>query len=86
MKKVLVLGCMMMLLGSAASAGAACTQLELLAKAQDFQQTYAAAAQKDPQKTQEATLAMQKDLPELQKANDVEALCKFYDDWTKKLK
>jgi hypothetical protein len=85
MKKVFVLGCMM-LLGSATSVGAACTQQELLAKAQDFQQIYTAAAQKDPQKVQEVTLAMQKDLPELQKSNDVDALCKFYDDWTQKLK
>ena len=85
MKKALVLG-FMIFLGSAASAGAACTQEEIVAKAQDFQQVYMAAVQKNPQKAQEVALAMQKDLPELQKVNNVEGLCKFYDDWTKKLK
>jgi hypothetical protein len=85
MKKAIVLG-LMIFLGSAASAGAACTPQEAATKAQDFQQVYMAAVQKNPQKTQEVALAMQKDLPELQKANNVEAICKFYDDWTKKLK
>jgi hypothetical protein len=85
MKKVLALS-VVMFLGSIGIANAACTAQEAQDKAQAFQQAAMASAQKDPQKYQEAMTAMQKDLPELQKVNDMDALCKFYDDWTKKLK
>ncbi|CAK7029331.1 MAG: hypothetical protein DELT_02715 [Desulfovibrio sp.] len=64
----------------------ACTQEEAVAKAQEFQQVIMQAAQKDPQKYQEVVNAMQKDLPALQQANNLDAMCKFYDDWTAKLK
>ena len=85
LKKILAFT-IMMVLGAAAYAGAACTVEEAQAKAQAFQQAAMNAAQKDPQKYQDAMTAMQKDLPELQKANNMDALCKFYDDWAEKLK
>jgi hypothetical protein len=85
MKKALALS-FMLLLGSAVSAGAACTAEEAQAKVAAFQQAAMASAQKDPQKYANAMAAMQKDLPELQKANNMDAICKFYDDWTAKLK
>ena len=83
-KKILALT-VLMLLGTAGYATAACTVEEAQAKAMAFQQAAMAAAQKDAQKYQEAMTAMQKDLPELQKANNMDAMCKFYDDWTEKL-
>ena len=64
----------------------ACTQEEAVAKAQEFQQVIMQAAQKDPQKYQEVVTSMQNDLPALQQANNLDALCDFYDDWTAKLK
>ncbi len=68
------------LLSSASHVTAACTVEEAQAKAQAFQQAAMNAAQKDPQKYQDAMTAMQKDLPELQKPSNRDALCKFYDD------
>lgn len=73
-------------LGVSSYAVAACTVEEATAKAQEFQQVIMQAAQKDPQKYQDVMLAMQKDLPELQKANNMDAICNFYDEWTAKLK
>ena len=85
LKKILALS-VFLILGTAPYAGAACTVEDMQAKAQAFQQAAMNAAQKDPQKYQDAMTAMQKDLPELQKVNNMDALCKFYDDWTEKLK
>ena len=84
-KKAIVLTALLTL-GAFSHAAAACSVEEAQAKAQAFQQAAMTAAQKDPQKYQDAMAAMQKDLPELQKINDMDALCKFYDDWTAKLK
>ena len=84
-RKTLVLA-IMMVLGAASYVGAACTAEEAQAKAQAFQQAAMAAAQKDAKKYQDAMTSMQKDLPELQKANNMDAICKFYDEWTEKLK
>ena len=75
----------LMILGTVSYASAECTVEDLQAKAQAFQEVAMAAAQKDAQKYQDAMTAMQKDLPELQKANNMDALCKFYDDLTAKL-
>ena len=83
-KKVLAL-IVVALLGTATYAAAACTAEEFQSKAQAFQEAAMSAAQKDPQKYQEALTAMQNDLPALQQANDLDALCNFYDDWTNKL-
>ena len=84
-KKALVVS-LALLFGSVSFAGAACTVEEAQAKAQAFQAALMEAAQKDQKKYQEAMVAMQKDLPELQKANNMDSMCKFYDDWTAKLK
>ncbi|MCC8193978.1 MAG: BTB/POZ domain-containing protein KCTD2 [Deltaproteobacteria bacterium] len=84
-KKVLMFT-VLLTLGATSYAVAACTPEDAMAKAQEFQQVIMQAAQKDPQKYQEVVTAMQKDLPELQKANNMDAICKFYDDWTAKLK
>lgn len=73
-------------LGLSSYAVAGCSQEEAVAKAQEFQQVLMQAAQKDPQKYQDVVTAMQKDLPALQQANNIDAVCKFYDDWTAKLK
>ena len=73
--------------GCAGVANAGCTQEELVTKVQEFNTLVQQVAQKDPQKYQEATLAMQKDLPELQKnAQDINKMCEFYDAWNAKLK
>jgi outer membrane murein-binding lipoprotein Lpp len=73
--------------GLAGVSHAGCTQEELQAKVQEFSTNVQAMAQKDPQKYQEAMLAMQKDLPELQKnAQDMDKVCEFYDTWNAKLK
>ena len=85
MKRILAFT-VLMVLGTAGYAAAACTAEEAQAKAQAFQQAAVSAAQKDPQKYQDAMTAMQKDLPALQQANNLDALCKFYDDWAEKLK
>lgn len=85
LKKVAVFS-LLLTLGTSSYAIAACTQEEAVAKAQDFQQVILQAAQKDPQKYQEVVTAMQKDLPALQQANNLDAMCTFYDEWTAKLK
>ena len=73
--------------GLAGVSHAGCTQEELQAKVQEFATHVQQVAQRDPQKYQEVALAMQKDLPELQKnAQDIDKVCKFYDTWNAKLK
>jgi hypothetical protein len=75
------------LVGCAGVASAACTQEELLAKAQAFSANVQQVSQKDPAKYQEAMTAMQKDLPALQQNSaDTSKLCEFYDTWNAKLK
>ena len=85
MKKILVL--CLMFLGSAGIANAACTAEEAQAKVQAFQQAAVAYAQGNTKKYNETMVAMQKDMIELpkEKAKNMD-ICKFYDEWTKKLK
>ncbi len=71
---------------SASFAGAACTVEEAQAKATEFSNAAMALAQKDPNKYAEVAQAMQTQLPELQKSNDLEKICAFYDEWTAKMK
>ncbi|MDR2819083.1 MAG: BTB/POZ domain-containing protein KCTD2 [Desulfovibrio sp.] len=79
--------CGILLLGAATCADAACTAEEAQAKAAAFQQATMEAAQKNPQKYQDAMTAMQKDLPAIQQnVNDMDSLCRFYDEWTAKMK
>jgi len=85
MKKLLL--ALLCVAGCAGIAHAGCTQEELATKVQEFSTLVQQVAQKDPQKYQEVALAMQKDLPELQKnAQDVNKMCEFYDTWNAKLK
>ena len=86
MLKKIAIFTLFLALGTSSYSIAACNQEEAMAKAQEFQQVAMQSAQKDPQKYQEATTAMQKDLPALQQANDLDAICSFYDKWTAKLK
>jgi len=85
MKKLLV--ALICVVGLAGVSYAGCTQEELQTKVQEFSTNLQQVAQKDPQKYQEVTLSMQKDLTELQKnVQDMDKVCKFYDDWNAKLK
>ena len=85
MKKILSLA-VFALLCSGAFAGASCTVEEAQAKATEFSNAAMALAQKNPDKYAEVARAMQEQLPELQKANDLDKLCSFYDEWTTKMK
>ena len=67
-------------------ARAACTPEDAQVKAQEFMNFAIALAQKDPQRYQAVAQAMRKELPELQKTDDVEKLCGFYDEWIAKMK
>lgn len=84
-KKVLAFT-VLLSLGAASHAAAACSTEEATAKAQAFQQAIMEVAQKDQKKYQDVMAAMQNDLPKLQQANNLDAICTFYDDWTAKLK
>ena len=64
---------------------AECTAEEAQAKAQVFMNQAMELAQQDAKKYQEVPQAMLTQLPELQKINDLEGLCKFYDEWSKKM-
>ena len=78
MRKIFALSLLLALCG-AGYAGAACTAEEMASKAAAFQQALIAKAQSDQQKYMEAMQVMQKDLPALQQAQDMDALCQFYD-------
>ena len=85
MKKLLV--ALICVVGLAGVSHAGCTAEELQTKLQEFVSNVQQVAQKDPQKYKEVELAMQKDLPELQKnAQDINKVCEFYDSWNAKLK
>ena len=78
-----------MVLASGALAHAACTPEEATAKAQEFMTAATTLAQKDAQKYQEVATAMQKELPALQQNatnGDLDAICKFYDEWIEKMR
>ena len=74
------------LLATVAVAKAACTPEEVQAKAQQFMELAIQLSQKEPQRYQEVVQAMQSQLPEFQKTNDLDGLCKFYDEWTAKIR
>ena len=86
MLKKSVLAALAMLMFMCASVEAACTPEEAQAKAQDFMNAAIALAQKEPQRYQVVAQAMQNELPELQKANDLDKICSFYDEWLAKMK
>ena len=86
MLKKSVVVALAILLHTAALAEAACTPEEAQAKHQEFMNAAILLAQKDTQRYQAVAQAMQTQLPELQKANDFEKLCAFYDQWIAKMK
>ena len=84
-KKSFMLAIMMVFAGGA-FAHADCTAEEAQAKAQDFMNAATALAQKDADKYAQVAQAMQEQLPELQQnVNDLNSLCKFYDEWIEKM-
>jgi hypothetical protein len=85
MGKVVFLGALLVLLGGG-YAGAACSPEEATAKQAAFQQAMLDVAQKDQQKYTEAMQAIQAELPELQKAQNIDALCDFYDRQIERMK
>mgnify|MGYP003622191678 CR=1 FL=1 len=85
MKKIVLLASVLVLCGGA-FARAACTVEEAQAMATEFSNAAMALAQKDPNRYAEVAQAMQAQLPELQKNNDLDALCRFYDEWAVKMK
>ena len=74
------------MLWTAISAQSACTAEEAQVKGQEFMNAALVLAQKDASRYQQVVVAMQTQLPELQKVNDFEGVCKFYDEWTEKMK
>ena len=84
LRKSLFLAIMLML-GSGVLAKAGCTPEDVQSKSQKFMDIAMRLAQKDPDKYGEVAQAMQAQLPELQKLNDLDGLCKFYDEWTGKM-
>ena len=75
--------------GLAGVSYAACTEEELQAKVMEFSGKVQQLVQTDPQKYQEIAMAMQNDLPELQKsaeAGNLDKVCEFYDSWNNKMK
>ena len=74
------------LLGTGMFAKSACTSEELQAKHQAFIEVALLLAQKNPEQYAEVAQAMQAELPELQKLNDIEGLCRFFDEWLEKMR
>ena len=84
MKKI-ALAVALLIYCAAPAALAACTQEDIAAKSVKLQELIVQAAQNAPEKIQEIAEAMQKDLPVLQQATDLDPLCKAYDGWMEKL-
>ena len=84
MKKIVLLVALMLFL-AAPVAEAAFTQEDVTAKALKLEELLIAATEKAPEKIQEVVAAMQKEIPELQKATDLDSLVKFYDRMIAKL-
>ena len=85
LKKALLLAAVMVFC-SGLFVKAACTPEEAQAKAQEFMNAAITLAQKDPKKYQAVATAIQSELPELQKLDDMDKLCQFYDEWLAKMK
>ena len=84
MKKI-ALAVALLIYCAAPAAHGACTQEDIAAKSVKLQELIVQAAQNAPEKIQEIAEAMQKDLPVLQQATDLDPLCKAYDGWMEKL-
>jgi alanine-alpha-ketoisovalerate/valine-pyruvate aminotransferase len=85
MEKKILACASLLFFGMAGAAYGACTAEDVLAKQQEFMNTAVSFAQSNPEKYQEVTAILQKELPGLQQINDLDKLCEFYDEMTKKM-
>ncbi len=86
MKKFSILLALVSVLGLGAIAHAGCTQEEAQQKAVALSAKIQEVARKDPNRIVAVNQDMQAQLPELRKnPNDIEAICKFYDDMLARL-
>ena len=72
--------------GVLAGCGSSVTQEDVAKKAEVVQAKIIELGQKDPEKLLKVTQEMQTKLPDLQKANNLEALDKFYDEMLEQMK
>ena len=86
MKFMSLVLCAALLLGSFSLAVAACSPEEAQSKANAFAQAIQEKAQKDPANYATVMQELQPQLLELQQKQDLDALCKFYDEPLEKLK
>lgn len=77
---------LLMILTSGKVAVAACTPEDVQVKAQKFMDIAMVLAQKAPDRYAEVAQALQTELPELQKLEDLDGLCGFYDKWIEKMR
>ena len=73
-------------LAFASSARAECSVTEVQKKAEAFALALQTLVEKDQDKYIKTIRAMEQDLPALQESNDLDVICKFYDDWIEKVK
>ena len=85
MKKLFMGMVMVLMVGSAAFVQADCTPEEAQKKAMDFAQAVQTKSQKDPAGYAQIMQELQPQLLELQQKQDMQALCKFYDEALPKL-
>ena len=87
MKKLIAcLAAIVLACGVLAGCGSSVTQEDVAKKAEVVQAKIIELGQKDPEKLLKVTQEMQTKLPELQKANNLEALDKFYDEMLEQMK
>jgi hypothetical protein len=71
--------------GTGGYAQEVCTVEDVQTKHQEFMNAAVVFAQTDPVKYEEVALAMQTQLPPLLEMKDLDRLCGFYEEWTKKM-
>ncbi len=85
MRKLLAVMVVTLMLGGAALVQADCTPEEAQKKALDFAQAIQTKSQQDPAEYARIMQELQPQLTELQQKQDMQALCKFYDEALTKL-
>lgn len=87
MKKLIAcLAAVVLACGILVGCGGSVTQEDVAKKAEVVQAKIIELGQKDPEKLLKVTQEMQSKLPDLQKANNLEAIDKFYDDMLELMK
>ena len=87
MKKLIAcLAAIVLSCGILAGCGSSVTQEDVAKKAEVVQARIIELGQQDPEKLLKVTQEMQTKLPDLQKANNLEALDKFYDEMLEQIK